>query len=51
MSKLDHVHVLPLLGVTTDFDYIGSSVTPWMQKGTAHAYVQDPMVDPRPLVS
>ena len=48
---LDHVHVLPLLGITTDFDYTVSILSPWIQKGNANNYVQDRMADPRPLVS
>ena len=49
-SKLHHRNVLPLLGITTDFDYTISIVSAWMEKGNAHDYVQDPAVDPRPLV-
>ncbi|KAG6328228.1 hypothetical protein ID866_10860, partial [Astraeus odoratus] len=27
-----------------------SIISPWMTSGTAHAYVQDPSIDPRPLL-
>lgn len=49
-SKLHHEHILPFLGITTDFDLIVSIVTPWMEKGNAYDYVQDRAIDPRPLV-
>ncbi|KAL4078967.1 kinase-like domain-containing protein [Scleroderma yunnanense] len=49
-SKLRHKHILPLLGITTDFDLTASIVTPWMEKGNAHDYVQDRAIDPRPLI-
>jgi len=49
-SKLQHQNVLPLLGVTTDYEQTLSLVTDWMDKGNAHDYVQDQTVDPRPLV-
>ncbi|KAL4078981.1 kinase-like domain-containing protein, partial [Scleroderma yunnanense] len=50
-SKLDHPNVLPLLGVTTDFDLTVSIVSPWMRRGNARKYVQDKAVDPRPLMA
>lgn len=50
-SKLDHKNVLPLIGITTDFDVSISLVSKWMTIGTAHDYVQDRSVDPRPLVA
>ncbi|KIM61201.1 hypothetical protein SCLCIDRAFT_50108, partial [Scleroderma citrinum Foug A] len=49
-SKLRHDHVLPLLGITTDFDRTVSFVTPWMAKGHGYNYVQDKAIDPRPLI-
>ncbi|KIM69149.1 hypothetical protein SCLCIDRAFT_40584, partial [Scleroderma citrinum Foug A] len=49
-SKLYHKNVLPLLGITTEFDRTISIVSAWMEKGNAHEYVQDKEVDPRPLV-
>lgn len=50
-SRLQHQNVLPLLGITTDYEQTVSLVTNWMDKGNAHDYVQDQTVDPRPLVS
>ncbi|KAI6125658.1 kinase-like domain-containing protein [Pisolithus croceorrhizus] len=49
-SKLQHENILPLLGVTTDFDCTVSIVSPWMKSGNAFTYVQDKTVDPRPLL-
>lgn len=49
-SKLIHPNVLPLLGITTKFDSTISIVSKWMSNGTAHDYVQNPEVDPRPLL-
>jgi len=49
--KLAHANVLPLLGITTEFDLTVSIVSPWMENGNAHNYVQDKTVDPRPLVN
>ena len=50
-SKLQHENILPLLGITTDFDFTVSIVSPWMQAGNAFDHVQDESVDPGPLVS
>ena len=49
-SKLSHKNILPLLGITTDFDWTVSIVSAWMDNGNAHQYVQNDTVDPRPLV-
>ncbi|KAI6096355.1 kinase-like domain-containing protein [Pisolithus croceorrhizus] len=49
-SKLDHPNVLPLLGITTDFDLTLSLVTTWMERGSARSYVQNRHNDPRPLI-
>ena len=49
-SKLRHNNVLPVLGFTTEFDQTMSIVSPWMERGNAHVYVQNVGVDPRPLV-
>ena len=49
-SKLHHDNILPVLGFTTKFDETISIVSPWMERGNAHAYVQDVDIDPRPLV-
>ncbi|KIM60381.1 hypothetical protein SCLCIDRAFT_946908 [Scleroderma citrinum Foug A] len=48
-SELKHDNILPLLGITTDFDFTMSIVSPWMQLGNALDYVQNEAVDPRPL--
>lgn len=49
--QLRHSNVLSILGITTDFDGTVSLVSPWMDGGSAHAYVQNANRDPRPLVS
>ncbi|KAI6008846.1 kinase-like domain-containing protein [Pisolithus orientalis] len=49
-SKLMHPNVLPLLGITTKLDSTISIISKWMSNGNAHDYVQDPKVDPRPLL-
>lgn len=49
-SKLSHHNVLPLVGITTDFDHTISMVSEWMDNGNARRYVQNPEVDPRPLL-
>lgn len=49
-SKLHHENILPLLGITTDFDFTMSIVSPWMERGDARRYVQDITIDPRPLI-
>jgi len=49
-SKLDHANVLPLIGITTQFELTVSIISPWMEKGNARDHVRDKSVDPRPLV-
>jgi len=49
-SQLEHKNIVKLLGVTTAFDHTISVVSPLMSRGDAFNYVQDPKVDPRPLV-
>lgn len=49
-TRLDHENVLPILGITTSYDLTVSLVIKWMDGGNAHAFVQDPNVDPRPLL-
>ncbi|KIM61219.1 hypothetical protein SCLCIDRAFT_909920 [Scleroderma citrinum Foug A] len=49
-SKLDHENILPLLGITLEFDMTVSMVSAWMEKGNARAYVQDKAIDPRSLI-
>jgi len=50
-SKLRHENVLPLIGITTEYDLTISIVSRWMQNGNAREYVQEKNRDPRPLVS
>ena len=49
-SKLVHANVLPLIGITTQFNMTVSIVCPWMKRGNARDHVRDKSVDPRPLV-
>ncbi|KAI6039737.1 kinase-like domain-containing protein [Pisolithus marmoratus] len=49
-SKLQDENILPLFGITTDFDCTVSIVSPWVKNGNALTYVQDENVDPRPLL-
>ena len=49
-SKLDHKNVIKLLGLTAAFDHTLSLVSPLMSRGNTFDYVQDPVIDPRPLV-
>ena len=49
-SKLEHDNVLKILGVTTFFYQTISIVSPLMPRGNAFDHVQNPKVDPRPLV-
>jgi len=48
--NLEHENVVQLLGITIIFGHTISIVSPLMPKGDAFHYVQDPNVDPRPLV-
>ena len=50
-STLFHENIAPLLGHTHIFDAAVSLVSPWNERGNAHDYVQDRIVDPRPVVS
>ncbi|KAG6331234.1 hypothetical protein ID866_7856 [Astraeus odoratus] len=49
-SKLQHENILPVMGITFEFNCTVSIVEPWSAIGNAHDYVQDPGVDPRPLI-
>ncbi|KAI6044492.1 kinase-like domain-containing protein [Pisolithus marmoratus] len=49
-SKLRHPNIVPVLGITTDFDLTVSIVSHWMEGGNAYTYVQNTAIDPRPLV-
>ncbi|KAI6011821.1 kinase-like domain-containing protein, partial [Pisolithus marmoratus] len=50
-SKLSHENILSLLGITFKFDFTVSLVFPWVERGNVHDYVQDNVVDPRPLLA
>ncbi|EAU86182.2 TKL/TKL-ccin protein kinase [Coprinopsis cinerea okayama7 len=39
-KQLDHMHVLPLYGVTNDFGPYPSMVCPWMEKGSVSKYLE-----------
>ncbi|KAI6021113.1 kinase-like domain-containing protein [Pisolithus marmoratus] len=49
-SKLRHENIVPLLGISTEFDLTISVISEWMPLGNAHDYVQDTANDPRPLL-
>ena len=50
-SKLVHENIIKLLGLApADFDHTLSIVSPLMSRGNAFDYVQNPVIDPRPLV-
>ncbi|KIM60310.1 hypothetical protein SCLCIDRAFT_1216910 [Scleroderma citrinum Foug A] len=49
LSILRHENIAPFLGVAA-FDGRLSAVTELMVRGDANSYVQDPQVDPRPLL-
>ena len=48
--NLAHENVVTLLGITINFGHTISIVSPLMSRGDAFRYVQNPNVDPRPLV-
>ena len=48
--NLAHENVVKLLGITINFGHTISIVSPLMSRGDAFRYVQNPNVDPRPLV-
>jgi len=50
-TKLRHRNIVPVSGITTTFDYTISLITEWADGGSAIDYVQNRVVDPRPLVS
>lgn len=50
-SKLRHRNIVTVFGITTTFDYTISLITEWADLGSAIDYVQNRVVDPRPLVS
>lgn len=48
--KIRHKNILPLVGITTQFDNKVSLVSKWMDNGNAREYVQNVDVDPSRLV-
>ncbi|KAI6148903.1 hypothetical protein BKA82DRAFT_3415934 [Pisolithus tinctorius] len=48
-SKLHHENIVPLFGISTEFDSTISIISEWMPMGDAHTYVQNTANDPRPL--
>ncbi|KAI6116462.1 kinase-like domain-containing protein, partial [Pisolithus sp. B1] len=50
-SKLHHENIVPMLGISTEFDFTISIISEWMPLGNAHEYVKNTEHDPRPLVS
>ena len=50
LTKLCHENILPLFGITTKFHGKISLVSEWMEKGSAHEFVQSGDIDPHPLV-
>ncbi|KAI6116504.1 kinase-like domain-containing protein, partial [Pisolithus sp. B1] len=49
-SKLRHENIVPMLGISTEFDSTISIISEWMPLGNAHDYVKNPNHDPRPLL-
>ncbi|KAL4078976.1 kinase-like domain-containing protein [Scleroderma yunnanense] len=50
LTTLRHENILPLLGLTTNFDGKVSLMSEWIERGDAHEYVQNGDVDPGPLL-
>ncbi|KAI6097166.1 kinase-like domain-containing protein [Pisolithus sp. B1] len=49
-SKLHHENIVPMLGISTEFDFTISIISEWMPLGNAHEYVKNTEHDPRPLL-
>ncbi|KAI6130747.1 kinase-like domain-containing protein [Pisolithus croceorrhizus] len=49
-SKLRHENIVPMLGISTEFDSTISIISEWMPLGNAHDYVKNTEHDPRPLL-
>ncbi|KAL4067213.1 kinase-like domain-containing protein [Scleroderma yunnanense] len=49
LTSLEHPNIHSMLGIIIETSKI-SIVTPWKDRGNAHDYVQNRMVDPRPLL-
>ena len=50
LTKLRHENILPLVGITTQFDSKLSLVSEWMENGNSRQYVKNVDIDPSPLV-
>ncbi|KAI6097182.1 kinase-like domain-containing protein [Pisolithus sp. B1] len=49
-SKLHHENIVPMFGISTEFNSTLSIISEWMPLGNAHNYVQNTENDPRPLL-
>ncbi|KAG6331546.1 hypothetical protein ID866_7546 [Astraeus odoratus] len=49
-SKLDHVNVVRMRGISTEFNFTISIISDWMGRGDVRGYVQNNAIDPRPLL-
>ncbi|KAI6130692.1 kinase-like domain-containing protein, partial [Pisolithus croceorrhizus] len=49
--KLRHENIIPMLGISTEFDSTLSIISEWMPLRNAHDYILNTENDPRPLVS
>ncbi|KAI6149070.1 kinase-like domain-containing protein [Pisolithus thermaeus] len=49
-SKLRHENIIPMFGISTEFDSTLSIISEWMPWGNAHDYVKHTEHDPRPLI-
>ncbi|KAI6013818.1 kinase-like domain-containing protein [Pisolithus marmoratus] len=49
-SKLRHENIVPMFGISTEFDSTVSIISEWMPLGNAYSYVQKTENDPRPLL-
>ncbi|KAI6130888.1 kinase-like domain-containing protein [Pisolithus thermaeus] len=49
-SKLRHENIVPMLGISTGFDFTVSIISEWISLGNAHNYVQNTENDPRLLL-
>ncbi|KAI5989525.1 kinase-like domain-containing protein [Pisolithus albus] len=49
-SKLRHENIVPMLGMSKDFECTISIISAWMPMGNAYDYVQNTNNDPRPLL-
>lgn len=49
-SKLRHENIVPMFGISKDFECAISIISEWMPMGNAYDYVQNTNNDPRPLL-